>query len=74
MTGVSTNRGDIECEVVVNSGGMWAREIGLMCGVEVPLHAADHAYLVTSPFEGVTLDLPSLRDPDGYMIELGERA
>ena len=63
VTGVSTNRGDIECEVVVNCGGMWAREIGLMCGVSVPLHAAEHMYLVTNPM-GIPEGIRSLRDPD----------
>ena len=63
VAGVSTERGDIDCEVVVNCGGMWARQIGLMCGVSVPLHAAEHMYLVTNPM-GLPHDLRSLRDPD----------
>ena len=63
VTGVSTDEGDIECEVVVNCGGMWAREIGKMCGVNVPLHAAEHMYLVTNPM-GIPQDIKSLRDPD----------
>ena len=67
VTGVTTDRGDIRCEIVVNCAGMWAREIGLMCGVDVPLHAADHAYLVTRPIEGVAVDLPTLRDQDGHI-------
>ena len=66
-TGVSTNRGDVSCDVVVNCGGMWARNIGLMCGVKVPLQAAEHMYLVTKPMEGVALDMPSLRDYDGHI-------
>ncbi len=49
VSGVSTSRGEIECEIIVNCAGMWAREIGLMCGVSIPLDAADHAYLVTKP-------------------------
>ena len=67
VAGVSTDRGNISCEMVVNCAGMWAREIGLTCGVNVPLHAADHAYLVTRPIEGVADDLPTLRDPDGHI-------
>ena len=67
VSGVSTVRGDIRCEVVVNCAGMWAREIGLMCGVSIPLHAADHAYFVTEPVHGASEDMPSLRDPDGYI-------
>ena len=67
VSGVATARGDIRCEVVVNCAGMWAREIGLMCGVSIPLHAADHAYFVTEPVPGASEDMPSLRDPDGYI-------
>ena len=67
VSGVSTARGDIRCEVVVNCAGMWAREIGLRCGVSIPLHAADHAYFVTEPVPGASDDMPSLRDPDGYI-------
>ena len=67
VSGVATARGDIRCEVVVNCAGMWAREIGLMCGVAIPLHAVDHAYFVTEPVPGAAEDMPSLRDPDGYI-------
>ena len=67
VSGVSTSRGDIACKVVVNCAGMWAREIGLMCGVPIPLHAADHAYFVTEQVPGASDDMPSLRDPDGYI-------
>ncbi|MEE8635957.1 MAG: FAD-binding oxidoreductase, partial [Acidiferrobacterales bacterium] len=66
VTGVVTESGDIAAEYVVNCGGMWGREIGAMCGVNVPLHAAEHFYIVTEPMDGVTPDLPVLRDPDGY--------
>ena len=67
VSGVSTALGDIACEAVVNCAGIWGREVGMLCGVRVPLHAADHAYLVTNPMEGVSRDLPTLRDPDGYI-------
>ena len=66
-TGVSTDRGDISCEIAVNCAGMWAREIGLMCGVKVPLQAAEHMYMVTNPIEGVFEDIRSLRDPDSHI-------
>ncbi len=65
VTSISTNRGSLSCEIVINCAGMWAREIGLLCGVNGPLHSADHAYLVTAPIEGMSTNLPSLRDPDG---------
>ena len=56
--GVITNKGDIEAEYVVNCCGMWARKVGKMAGVDVPLQAAEHYYLITEPIEGITPDLP----------------
>lgn len=64
VTGVRTERGDIACEYVVNCTGMWARELGAGAGVGIPLHAAEHFYLVTEPVEGLSPDLPVLRLPD----------
>ena len=66
VTGVRTDRGDIEAEVVVNCAGQWANAVGRMAGVHVPLHSAEHFYVVTDQIEGVHPDLPILRDPDGY--------
>lgn len=65
-TGVSTDKGDITAEIVVNCAGQWARKIGQMCGVSVPLHSAEHMYIVTGKIDGVHPDLPVMRDPDGY--------
>jgi 4-methylaminobutanoate oxidase (formaldehyde-forming) len=67
VAGVATTRGDVLCEVVVNCAGMWARELGRLAGVAVPLHASEHFYMVTEPLAGVTPDLPVLRDTDGYI-------
>ncbi|MBM4439996.1 MAG: FAD-dependent oxidoreductase [Candidatus Rokubacteria bacterium] len=67
VAGVKTERGEIACEYVVNAAGMWARELGRLAGVTVPLHASEHFYMVTEPMAGVTPDLPVLRDPDGYI-------
>ncbi len=64
VTGVSTERGDIAAEVVVNCTGMWARELGLRSEVTIPLHAAEHFYVVTEPVPGLATDLPVLRSPD----------
>jgi len=66
VTGVSTDRGDVEAEYVVNCAGQWAKKVGLMAGVNVPLHSAEHFYIVTEPMAGVHTDLPVMRDPDGY--------
>ncbi|TPL63814.1 FAD-dependent oxidoreductase [Mesorhizobium sp. B2-4-1] len=65
--GVETDRGDIVAEIVVNCAGQWARKVGLMCGVSVPLHSAEHMYIVTGRIEGVHPDLPVMRDPDGFI-------
>jgi 4-methylaminobutanoate oxidase (formaldehyde-forming) len=64
--GVRTDRGDIEAEVVVNCAGQWAKAVGALAGVTVPLHSAEHFYVVSEPIRGVHRDLPVLRDPDGY--------
>jgi len=66
VTGVCTAGGDIEAQVVVNCAGQWAKQVGVMCGVNVPLHSAEHFYVVTERIDGVRPDLPVLRDPDGY--------
>ena len=63
VTGVATLEGEIATEAVVNCAGMWGREVGRLAGVNVPLHAAEHFYVVTEPIDGVTPDLPVLRDP-----------
>ena len=66
VTGVDTDQGFIEAEIVVNCAGQWAKAIGAMCGVNVPLHSAEHFYVVTDFIEGVDRMMPILRDPDGY--------
>ena len=66
MTGVRTDAGDIEAEIVVNCAGQWAKQVGAMAGVNVPLHSAEHFYVVTEAIDGVHTDMPILRDPDGY--------
>jgi sarcosine dehydrogenase len=64
VTGVATKDGDIHCERVVNCAGQWAKEVGRLAGVVVPLQSVQHQYMVTEPIEGVRRDLPTLRDPD----------
>ena len=66
VTGVRTDTGDVEAEIVVNCAGQWAKHVGAMAGVNVPLHSAEHFYVVTDDIAGVHPDLPILRDPDGY--------
>ena len=64
ITHVETTQGLIACEKVVNCGGMWARQIGAMAGVAVPLHPVKHQYIVTEKIPGLALDAATLRDPD----------
>ncbi|MEV4368096.1 FAD-dependent oxidoreductase [Nonomuraea sp. NPDC049637] len=66
VRGVHTSEGHIETEVLVNCAGQWAKEVGRMAGATVPLHSAEHYYVVTERIPGVRPDLPVLRDPDGY--------
>lgn len=64
VSGVDTERGSITADYVVNCGGMWGREIGRLAGVNVPLHACEHFYIVTEPLADLPRDLPVLRVPD----------
>ena len=64
VTGVTTDAGNITADFVVNAGGMWARDIGHMAGVAVPLHACEHFYIVTEAMPDLTANLPVLRVPD----------
>jgi 4-methylaminobutanoate oxidase (formaldehyde-forming) len=64
VTGVKTERGDVECEVVVNAGGMYAAEIGRLAGVRVPVIPMAHEYVVTQPFRERDGHVATMRDPD----------
>jgi len=64
VTGVETDQGPIVADYVVNCAGMWSRDVGLMAGVQVPLHAAEHFYIVTEPMSQLTRNMPTLRVPD----------
>ncbi len=67
VTGVSWeadgDTGTITTDIVVNCAGMWARDFGQMAGVNVPLQACEHFYIVTEQIEGLK-QLPVLRVPD----------
>lgn len=64
IVSVRTTQGDIACEKVVNCGGQWARQIGAMAGIGVPLQPVKHQYIVTEKIEGLSIDAPTIRDPD----------
>ncbi len=66
VAGVDTTHGAVQCETVVNCAGMWARELGLLNNVNIPLQAAEHYYLITGPLAGVQRDWPVLEDPASY--------
>lgn len=55
--------GTISADHVVNCAGMWGHEVGRLAGVNVPLHACEHFYIVTEPIPGLT-QMPVLRVPD----------
>ncbi len=59
---VETDRGEIETEIVINAGGMFAKEIGALAGVNVPIVPMAHEYLITKP-AGLPVDMPTMRDP-----------
>jgi sarcosine dehydrogenase len=61
---VLTNQGDIACDKVVNSAGQWARQVGAMAGINVPLQPVKHQYIVTEKIEGLAGDAATVRDPD----------
>ncbi|SFC50030.1 4-methylaminobutanoate oxidase (formaldehyde-forming) [Nocardioides terrae] len=69
VTGVRTDRGDVEAEVVVLCAGQWTKALGDGIeggGITVPLHSAEHFYVVTEAVGGTHPDLPIMRDQDGW--------
>jgi 4-methylaminobutanoate oxidase (formaldehyde-forming) len=62
--GVRTAQGEIRASTTVLAAGMWSRELARPAGVSIPLHAAEHFYIVTEPIEALPRDLPVLRVPD----------
>jgi glycine cleavage system T protein len=62
VAAVTTDKGDVETEIVVDAGGMYAREIALLAGVNVPIVPMAHEYLVLEP-SGLPTDMPTMRDP-----------
>ena len=66
VAGVTTPLGDIEAEYVVNCTGMWARQLGAQAGVNIPLQAAEHYYLITEKIPGLSSSWPVIEDPGSY--------
>jgi 4-methylaminobutanoate oxidase (formaldehyde-forming) len=67
VTAVETDKGRVECEVVVNAAGMYAPQIARLAGVVVPIIPYGHQYLITEPFDPPLEPLPTLRDPDNLI-------
>jgi 4-methylaminobutanoate oxidase (formaldehyde-forming) len=71
VTGVTVERDgertEINSDVVVDAGGIFAPEIGRMAGVTIPIIPMAHEYLFTEPIQGVHAGLPQLRDPDNLV-------
>ncbi len=63
VSAVQTASGEIACEYLVIAGGMWSRDFGRQIGVNIPLHAAEHFYIVTEPIDDLPSELPVLREP-----------
>jgi len=64
---VETDKGRIECEVVVNAAGIYAPELARLVGVDLPIVPFGHQYLITVPFDPPLDPLPTLRDPDNLV-------
>ena len=74
IRGVETDKGRISAPVVIACCGQWTRAFARQVGVNVPLVPVQHQYMVTEAIDGVTPDLPTLRDPDRltyYKEEVG---
>jgi dimethylglycine dehydrogenase len=74
---VLTDKGVIAAEHVINAGGLWAREVGLMAGVDLPVVAMEHHYLLTENLPEIvsaTREMPLVLDLDGeiYMRQEGQ--
>lgn len=75
ITGVRTDRGEIPAKYVVICGGMWSRDLASTVGVNLPLHACEHYYVLFESVEGLHPDLPVLRDYDActyYKYDAGK--
>ena len=75
VTGVRTAEGEIRSKYVVICGGMWSRDLAASVGVNLPLHACEHYYVLFEGVDGLTPELPVLRDYDActyYKYDAGK--
>jgi len=74
---VITDQGTIVADHVINAGGLWAREVGQMAGVELPVVAMEHHYLLTDDLpeiESAVHEMPLILDLDGEIYLRQERS
>ena len=64
---------EIKADYVVLAGGMWTRDLGLRCGVTIPLYPVEHHYVVTEPIAGAFDELPVGRDPVHLLSRRSQR-
>ena len=62
---VITNQGNINAEIVINAGGLWAREVGHLAGINLPVQPMEHHYLITDSIP----EIESL--PEGQRLPVG---
>ena len=67
VVGIETAQGTIACDAVALCAGLWSRRVAAMAGVDVPLWACEHFYLLTRPVEGITGNMPTLSDHDAHL-------
>jgi len=67
VVGVETDKGAIDTDVVIDSAGLWAPQVAAMVGVQLPIHANEHFYVLTKAFDGIYKDMPSFRDADALI-------
>ena len=72
VSAVKTNRGDIQCEIVVNCSGMWGYQMGRLLGVNTPVVPFQHQYLVSEVIDDIPPDIPTIRDKDNLIYYKGE--
>jgi glycine/D-amino acid oxidase-like deaminating enzyme len=64
VTSITTDRGLIACEALILAAGVWARAVGAMMDLALPVAALEHQYAITEKHADIGRDLPALRDPD----------
>ncbi|MEM7070496.1 MAG: FAD-dependent oxidoreductase, partial [Pseudomonadota bacterium] len=66
---VVTPKGNIVAEIIVNAGGLWAREVGHLAGIDLPVQPMEHQYLITETIDEIDALAPQKRLPAGIDYE-----